>query len=147
MIRKFITKDIEHIMNIWLNSNIKAHNFIDKSYWLDNFEYVKDVLPKATIYLYEHNDKIVGFIGLNDSFIEGIFVKEEYQNKGIGSKLLNYVKNIYPCLSLHVYKNNIKATKFYLSHNFKITKEQIDESTNQLELILNYSFDTKHQKK
>ncbi len=147
MIRKFITKDIEHIMNIWLNSNIKAHNFIDKGYWLDNFEYVKDVLPKATIYVYEYNDKIVGFIGLNDSFIEGIFVKEEYQNKGIGSKLLNYVKNIYPCLSLHVYKNNIKATKFYLSHNFKITKEQIDESTNQLELILNYSFDTKHQKK
>lgn len=51
MIRKFKTKDIENIMNIWLNSNIKAHNFIDKNYWVNNFDYVKDILPKATIYI------------------------------------------------------------------------------------------------
>ena len=32
--------------------------------------------------------KIVGFIGLNDHYIEKIFVNIDYHNKGIGTELL-----------------------------------------------------------
>ena len=63
MVRNFKNADIDKIMEIWLNSNIEAHNFIDKSYWKKNFEMVKNALPRAEIYIYEENNNIMGFVG------------------------------------------------------------------------------------
>ena len=36
MIRKFEKKDINAVMEIWKNENIRTHNFIAKEYWKDN---------------------------------------------------------------------------------------------------------------
>ena len=47
MIRKFKEEDINSIMEIWLNENIKAHNFIPEEYWKNNYEYVKEILPNS----------------------------------------------------------------------------------------------------
>lgn len=138
MIRIFNIDDLDNIMNIWLNNNIKTHNFIDKNYWINNFDYVKTLLPTSEIYVYEINNSIIGFIGINKNYIEGIFIKEEYQNKGVGSKLLNYIKNLYNELYLNVYKNNNNAIEFYKKHNFNIVKEKIDENTNEIELVMKY---------
>ena len=33
MIREFKIKDLERVMESWLESNIDAHSFIDKKYW------------------------------------------------------------------------------------------------------------------
>ena len=138
MIRIFNIDDLDNLMDIWLNNNIKTHNFIDQNYWINNFDYVKTLLPTSDIYVYEINNSIIGFIGINKNYIEGIFIKEEYQNKGVGSKLLNYIKNLYNELYLNVYKNNDNAIKFYKKHNFNIIKEKIDENTNEIELVMQY---------
>ena len=37
MIRKLEDKDIDKVMNIWLESTIKAHDFISKEYWESNY--------------------------------------------------------------------------------------------------------------
>lgn len=52
MIRKFRENDLPSIMQIWFDSNVEAHSFIPAKYWRDNFEMVKDMLPKAEIYIY-----------------------------------------------------------------------------------------------
>ena len=87
MIREFKQTDIDNVMEIWITENIRAHDFIPKEYWEKNFEYVKKILPNAEIYVYVENEKIVGFIGLNDNYIEGIFIDSKYQYKGIGTAL------------------------------------------------------------
>ena len=46
MIRKFEKNDINPVMQIWKNENIKAHKFISKEYWKNNYNYVKEILPK-----------------------------------------------------------------------------------------------------
>ena len=38
-------KDISDVLQIWLETNIKAHSFIDKEYWTGNYEMVKQILP------------------------------------------------------------------------------------------------------
>ncbi len=38
MIRKFEKNDINAVMEIWVNENIRTHNFIAKEYWKDNIE-------------------------------------------------------------------------------------------------------------
>ena len=60
-----------------------------RSYWKDNFELVKGMLSQAEVYIYENDQKIQGFIGLNDEYIEGIFVSDEMQSQGIGKILIN----------------------------------------------------------
>ena len=34
-------------LQIWIDSNIKTHNFISKYYWLHNYDIVKRIIPKA----------------------------------------------------------------------------------------------------
>ena len=51
MIRKFEKNDINPVMQIWKNENIKAHKFISKEYWKNNYNYVKEILPNAEICL------------------------------------------------------------------------------------------------
>ena len=71
MIRKFKQDDLSLIMQIWLASNIEAHSFIPEKYWIDNFEFVKKMLPQAEIYVHENEatKQIDGFIGLNEDYI------------------------------------------------------------------------------
>ncbi len=58
MIRKFEKNDINPVMQIWKNENIKAHKFISKEYWKNNYNYVKEILPNAEIYVYVLKENI-----------------------------------------------------------------------------------------
>lgn len=133
MIRTAQKTDMEQLLQIWLNSNIDAHDFIPQKYWIDNYPLVADQLPQADIYLYEADGNIYGFVGVMDGYIAGIFVDKAHRSAGIGRQLLNHVKALYPTLSLGVYQKNQRAVRFYLREGFAINKEQLDESTGEIE--------------
>ena len=126
-------------MQIWKNENIKAHKFISKEYWENNYSYVKEILPNAEIYVYVIEENIVGFVGVNQNYIEGIFVDINNQYNGIGTLLLNKVKENKTNLILNVYKKNKKAINFYKKNNFIITSESIDKNTNEIEYTMTWS--------
>ena len=139
MIRKFDINELETVMEIWVDTNIKAHDFIHTSYWKTNYDLVKEMLPDATIFVYEDNNQVQGFIGLMDNYIAGIFVNSDSQSKGIGKALLNYVKENNSELSLQVYKKNFRATNFYQREGFVVLKEQIDKNVDEIELVMNWT--------
>ena len=136
MIRKFKKNDINDVMKIWKNENIKTHKFIPKEYWESNYKYVKEILPVAEIYVYVIEKTIIGFIGLNKNYIEGIFIDTNNQGNGIGTLLLNKVKERQNTLTLNVYKKNTHAIHFYKKNGFIITNENIDENTGELEYTM-----------
>ena len=140
MIRKFREEDTTKVMTIWTKGNFEAHSFIDKDYWLLNYNRVKDeYLKKSETYVYETEGEIKGFISiLNNQYIGALFVKKEYQRKGIGRKLINFVKekDKYDKLILHVYEKNIDAILFYTALGFKNQKIQIDKETNEKEYVM-----------
>lgn len=138
MIRKMKDNDISAILEIWLNENIRAHSFIDKSYWISNFEYVKNALPQTEVYVYERGGDTVGFIGLNGNYIEGIFVDRAFQSGGIGSALIEYAKAKHSVLTLNVYEKNKRALSFYIKQGFKITDKETDINTNETELKMTW---------
>ena len=141
MIRKFKEDDLNTVMQIWFDTNIKAHHFISRQYWVDNYEMVKDILPKKEIYVYEddNTNQINGFIGLMDNYIAGIFVNKNNQSRGIGKQLLDYVKEIKETLNLSVYQKNIRAISFYQREQFVIQSEHIDNDNNEKEFIMTWS--------
>ena len=136
MIRELQRDDINKVADIWLDTNIKAHPFIPAQYWKGNFKLVKELLLQAEVYVYENNQEIQGFIGLNGEYIEGIFVSDENQSQGIGERLLNYIKNKKPKLSLSVYQKNSRAISFYQREGFEIQYKDLDKATGEKEYIM-----------
>lgn len=139
MIRKFLDKDLERIMTIWLNANRQVHDFIPEAYWEDRLEMVKSILPKAEVYVFEIDNQIEGFIGLDNGYIAGIFVSEKMQSNGIGRALIQKGKQLYKKLFLSVYVKNTKAVNFYLHENFMIQREQTDPDTGEEEYFMIWS--------
>ena len=136
MIRKFESRNLDAVMQIWLHSNLDAHAFIAASFWTEHFEMVRDLLPQAELYVHEDAStrQIDGFIGLTENHIEGIFVAKAARSKGIGKALLDYAKSRKPCLTLSVYQKNQRALAFYRREQFTVQSEGIDEDTNEADI-------------
>lgn len=124
---------MDKVADIWLDANLKAHDFISAQYWENNFELLKEMLPQAEVYVYEKDGRIQGFIGLTGEYIEGIFVSDEMQSQGIGRLLLSFIKERKAKLFLNVYQKNARAIRFYKREDFEIQSEDLDEGTGEKE--------------
>ncbi|MEN2257476.1 N-acetyltransferase [Paraclostridium benzoelyticum] len=138
MIRKLTNIDIDEIMDIWLESTVKAHNFISREYWENNYKVVKDVyIPIADTFVYEEEGETRGFISIiNNEFIGALFVDVKFQGMGIGTKLIDYSVEKYKKLTLAVYKENQKSVEFYTRKGFKIIEEGLNEDSGYTEYIM-----------
>lgn len=122
MIRKMKSTDINRVMDIWLSTNLEAHPFIDPNYWYQNLSNVQNAIQQAEVYCsVSANDRIQGFIGLQENYIAGLFIAKEYQSQRLGTKLLNVAKGKHQQLILDVYLENQRAIKFYQQNGFQIT--------------------------
>lgn len=137
-IRKMKAEDLDVVMEIWLDTNMRAHNFISQSYWEDNVQSVRDMISKAEVYVWEEDigGEIRGFIGLCGNDVGGIFVSSTAQSAGIGSALMAHVKKIRQSLTLTVYEKNKRAVRFYEHERFRIKSETVDENTKEKEFIM-----------
>ena len=140
MIRRMQKTDIDAISGIWLDANREAHDFIPAEYWESNFLPVKEMLLQAEVYVYidECKNEIEGFVGLDQEYIAGIFVRKEARSKGIGKALLDFIKEKKQELTLNVYQKNERAVRFYERQGFQIIDRSIDKSTDEKEYLMQW---------
>ena len=137
MIKKLTLDKLDEVMDIWLNTNIEAHNFISEQYWINNFDLVKEMIPNADVYIFEESNLIKGFIGIVDqNYIAGVFVRDRYQRQGIGKELLDYCKSKYSYLILDVFIRNKNALSFYRKNNFEVEKKHFNQQLQELEYTM-----------
>ena len=136
MIRKLQRSDIDRVAEIWLDTNLKAHDFISEQYWRGNLDMVKEMFPQAEVYVYESDEKVQGFIGLDGEYIEGIFVSDGMQSQGIGKALLDYAKSRRSELRLNVYRKNTRAIRFYQREGFSVRSEGLDEAVGEKDFLM-----------
>ncbi|MDT4198622.1 GNAT family N-acetyltransferase [Staphylococcus haemolyticus] len=141
MIKKLDNLDFETIeknLNIWLNSNLEAHDFIKREYWIDNLDKVKKMFSDSTIYVYYADNQIVGFADLYEQYIAGLFITDNYRNKGIGRFLLERLKSDYNVLNLYVNEKNEGAIRFYTKHQFEIRSKEFEVETQEYEYFMKW---------
>lgn len=138
IIRKFNEFDLKRVMRIWYDGNLEAHDFIDREYWDRNFGYVKRALSEAEVYVYEINGYVVGFVGIDDGYLEGLFVDKEYRGLGVGTKLVDYIKEKYDFFTLHVFENNYGAITFYENRGLIKKEESVHEDLGEVEYLMYY---------
>ncbi len=137
MIRKHVENDLEQIMNVWSESSVLAHPFLNSAF----VEKVKTdmrkiYIPDSETWVYENELGIVGFISMIDEEIGGLFVLPQHHSTGIGTKLVNYVSDLYEKLEVEVFDKNEIGRAFYSKYGFSLIKAFTHEESGERVLRL-----------
>ncbi|MGC9374033.1 MAG: N-acetyltransferase [Bacteroidales bacterium] len=139
-IREFTRNDISSIVELWYHASVKAHDFISPSLWESHKkEMAEKYLPQSETYVAIKNQEMVGFISMVDNYLAALFVKTELQGKGIGTALLNFIKENRKNIELKVFKKNNKSVAFYKKNGFTIIAEKIEENTKEPEYFMKWA--------
>lgn len=139
-IRKLENDDIPEVVELWYETCIQAHDFISPDYWKANMEAMATVyLPDSETYLAVEEEDIIGFISTVDNYLAAIFIQIKMQGYGVGTKLLNFIKEKKETIQLAVYKKNSNSINFYKKHGFQVLSENLDENTNEIELLMEWN--------
>lgn len=140
MIRKHKETDLDVIIDIWYKASILAHPFLDS----DFVERVKKdmrelYIPNSETWVYVEKGRVVGFIGMIENEIGGLFVLPENHFNGVGTKLVNFVVKLFNEVEVEVFKENKIGRKFYYKYGFKTFKEFKHKESGHLVLRMRYS--------
>jgi putative acetyltransferase len=137
MIRPLCAEDLNATVSIWYSASIKAHNFIPEEYWYSQKDNMRNLyLPNCESWVYEVDNRILGFISYFEGSIPAIFVAPKAQSQGVGTQLLQFLKQKYNKLRLTVYKENEKTHQFYIRQGFIDGEESICEHTGHKQIAM-----------
>lgn len=138
MIRKIKLTDREIFIEMvadFYNTDSVLHK-IPQEYIIETFKEVTTSSPYANAYIFENNQKIVGYglisitysneVGGKVLWLEELYIKNKYRNKGIGSKFLEYLKVNYSDkikrFRLELTPDNYVAKSLYIKKGYKPLK-------------------------
>jgi len=132
VIRKYYEKEIPILIEVWEQSSSLAHPFLDIEFTqIVKKEMTEMYLPNSDTWVFIKSKKIVGFISMIENEIGGLFVSPEHLSKGIGTSLVNFIKQFHKELEVEVFELNEIGNSFYKKYGFKVIKEYIHEGSNQ----------------
>ncbi|WP_443114177.1 acetyltransferase [Herbaspirillum seropedicae] len=127
-IRKSHREDGDRVLEIWRNAVLATHDFLSPTDYAEITGEVRDFLPDAPLLLaVDENDRPLGFMLLNDSHMEALFIDPAHHGKGIGRGLVEYALGLSPFLTTDVNEQNEQASAFYLHLGFvKTGRSELD---------------------
>ncbi len=136
-IRPFASEDTARLLTIWHAASAQAHPFLTPAQLEEQKKLVGDVyLPRAETWVATLDDAPVGFIGMLDNFIGGLFVDPARHGYGIGRRLLEHTLALKGTLELEVYALNAGALGFYRHLGFQeVGRKPQDDNGMPFELI------------
>ncbi|OBR95480.1 protease synthase and sporulation negative regulatory protein PAI 1 [Clostridium ragsdalei P11] len=146
MIRLLQEEDIEIVCKI-VNDNWRSvyDGYVNEQLLNDNGCFNREKRLKADFlsgrlsnYVYECNGHIAALLSIGDTVdndkigafeVWRIYISEAYQNRGIGSQLINFAeqqafKYGYKEIVIWAFKGNSRAISFYKKHGYKKDKEE-----------------------
>lgn len=131
-VRKAKADDLSRIAEIYIFNNRVNYFpiFKDESFsfgelqvtsLIDNY-FRKDEILNA-IYVFD-DGLIRGFFQFNKTEICKIYVDTFFQNKGVGSELIEYAIRKFQADNLWALEKNTRAISFYVKHGFHLTGEK-----------------------
>lgn len=129
---------IEQLTDIWEDSVKATHLFLSN----EEIDEIKKYVPQALtevqhlIILENEYNLPIAFIGVENTKIEMLFIKNSERNKGYGKQLLNYCIKHYNANEVTVNEQNPNAKGFYEHLGFKVYKRtELDEQGNPYPIL------------
>lgn len=140
MIRKHEEKDLEIILDIWDKASTFAHPFLPASFVEKVKKDMREIyIPNSESWIFEEKGNVVGFIGMMDNEIGGLFVLPEFHSNGIGTQLVNFVLQNFKTLEVEVFEKNKTGRAFYQKYGFVNDKKFKHEESGEEVLRLKFS--------
>jgi ribosomal protein S18 acetylase RimI-like enzyme len=136
-IRPYSPADKDRLLDIWLAASRVGHPFIAEDELRQQQRIVGDIyLSQADNWVAELDGLPVGFIGLLDNFIGGLFVDPKMHGSGIGRSLVEHAAGRLGKLTVTVYADNQKGVGFYRRCGFEeISRADKDDEGRPLAVV------------
>ncbi|MFC9706557.1 acetyltransferase [Paenibacillus sp. NPDC056933] len=140
LIASYREQDHDKLVEIWESAVRATHTFLEEHHIQFYKKVVSDVLQQRQVEVWEAlnaDNEPVGFIGLDDNFIEMLFVDVSQHGQGVGRLLVNHTLNIKGLyLKVDVNEQNTGAARFYEKMGFvQIGRSELDGSGNPFPLL------------
>ena len=126
------------LLELWEKSVRATNLFLSESDIQNIKKYVPDALKNVghLIIATDSQNKPLAFMGIENNFLEMLFVLQEERRKGIGSALLKYGIEKYEIDKLSVNEQNPQAKLFYEAMGFATYKRtELDEQGNPFPIL------------
>ncbi|SFB03189.1 putative acetyltransferase [Cohnella sp. OV330] len=127
------------VLDIWYRAVKLTHTFLtDEDITFYHRMLRNGALNQVEIWLeLSDNNEPSGFIGLDGTKIEMLFVDPKYHRTGVGSRLINHAQSIKGCrLEVDVNEQNENAYAFYKQLGFvQIGRSELDSSGRPFPLL------------
>lgn len=131
-------KLINELTCVWENSVKATHIFLTN----EEIKNIKKYVPQALkdvpylVVIKDNNDLPIAFMGIDDTKLEMLFVKDNERGNGFGKYLLNYGIEKYGINILTVNEQNPAAKDFYKHMGFNVYKRsEVDEQGNPYPIL------------
>ena len=142
MIKEYSIKEISSILYVINESSIKYKDIIPEDCWHEPYmfkqELINEINNGVRMFGYKKNNNLIGVMGIQElecvTLIRHAYTLTDYQKKGIGGKLLNYLFHINTKSSLLVgtWREAKWAINFYKKFGFHLhTKEKTFQLLNK----------------
>lgn len=137
-IRPYAPSDRALVLDVWLKASKVGHPFLPPEDLLRQQALVGEVyLPNSETWVAEVSGTIVGFIGLLEAFIGGLFVEPTAHGQGVGRRLVEHAYVLKGPLTVDVYAENPIAPAFYERLGFtEVDRKDRDEEGRPFPLIV-----------
>ncbi|HEY8381180.1 MAG TPA: acetyltransferase [Microvirga sp.] len=137
-IRRSSPSDLEALFNIWREAVRATHSFLSKADVEFYAQLVRnDYLPHVEVWVaVDPMNAPIGFIGMTGSMIDALFIAPEQHGRGVGRRLVEYVRSQEGSLRVDVNEQNEGARAFYTRLGFQETgRSELDGSGRPFPLI------------
>ncbi|KPA95528.1 MULTISPECIES: GNAT family N-acetyltransferase [Pseudomonas] len=137
-IRQRVPRDNLALSELWLRSVRATHTFLEEADIQALYPQVRDLyLPAVQVWVEENPDRSpAGFIGIDGDKVEMLFIEPDQRGQGIGTRLLDFVRQRGGPLSVDVNEQNPAAHGFYRHYGFRdIGRSQTDGQGRPFPLI------------
>ena len=129
---------ISQLLELWEDSVKATHLFLSN----EEINNIKEYVPHAisgvshVVIIENESHQPIAFMGIEDTKLEMLFIKNSERGKGLGKQLLNYGIENYNVNELAVNEQNPNAKEFYEYMGFKTYKRtEVDEQGNPYPIL------------
>ncbi len=139
-LRKFKTSDLNELMTVWESASVLAHSFLPEEFLEKERYNIPNVyIPIADTLVAESSGHVIGFISMIDNEIGGLFIEPDFHGIGVGTALVDKVRDLHTNLIVEVFENNTIGRRFYTKYGFKFIGKKFHTESGQNMFRLEYT--------
>lgn len=126
-IRRIAASDVDNVVQLWNATKRDTYDFIElernRTVAEDGVFFRERILPRCNLWIACEGPAVLGFLALEGSYVDRLYVHPRAQRRGIGRALLIQAMELSPQgIELHTHQKNAKARAFYEKNGLRAVR-------------------------